>query len=59
MYKNIYYIQPRIKVVKLDNMRIMSGSSMTVTENGEADAKAAGSLFIEEDEEDYIENKWR
>ncbi len=53
MNKNTLYIKPNIQVVTLSPMPIMAGSAIPVSENGEADAKANGSFFLEEEEDTY------
>jgi len=52
--KRTLYIQPNIKVISIKYQPIMAASAISVTENGEADAKANCSDFIEEEDENYM-----
>ena len=52
MKKNCHYIQPNIKVFKTSHATIMAASAIEVTENGEADAKAADYFMMEDEDEE-------
>lgn len=51
MRRKTYYRHPTIKVIAVRPLPILAASAIPVSENGEADAKANNTYFIEEEEE--------